>query len=127
MTVRVPYTGGLKPPQLTVIVQFEPGASVPVQVLVCVKLVPVMVTETVVDVVKGFVTVTIPVPASYKINSVGATVTSAPFPLKMTGCTDAPESLKVSEPLRTPPAAGVKITDAEQEEPPASVAGQLLL
>jgi hypothetical protein len=123
VTVRIPVIG-VEEHQLTVMVQLAPEASVP-QLLVWRKG---LVTFTdLMDVLElnGLVTVTVPGTQTNMISELVESVTRAPLPLSDVDLLDAPVNVNSTEPFRSPPAAGWKVTVAEQFCPPASVDGQL--
>src|SRR5450631_923953 len=100
--------------------QLAPGARVP-QLLVSVNCPSVFTDLSDVEVVNGFVTVTVPEAPSKMTSDVVESVTSAALPLTDVDRLAAPLSVNFTDPLRNPPVVGWKATVARQLCPAARV------
>jgi hypothetical protein len=136
---REPVAEGLN---VTLIVQIEPAATPLPQVSVCVKS-PLFAPVTAMDVIERgalppFVRViawaALEVPTTWLLNvsevgdSVADVVPAAPVPVRLTVCGElAALSVMVTEALRVPDAAGVKVTSIVQLLPAATLVPQLLV
>jgi len=125
VTVKIPVIG-VEEHQFTVMLQLAPGAS-RLQSLVWVNGAVILTDLTDVLVLSGFVTVAVPDAQANMTSKEGEMVTRAPLPLKGTDLLAAPFKANCTDPLRSPPVVGWKVTVARQLSPAISVDGQLFV